>query len=713
MKLFKVFAILGVTSALAFSCKEKENFENEELLYEISVTETDKVSVDVQEISAAGKEIPVTVTVAEGAELKVTSVLFNGTPCEFVSEDGNVYKYKFTMPASAVTISVKTSETAFSIYWDSEDSDYSVICTTSKAEPGEEVSFSVSVINLVYKVTSVSYGSAGEFCEQVGDPEFAGNDATVGPLVYDFKFTMPERDVTLNVTLEESLNKISRTSDPNANIRMLNRLYPDGYNPDIDEDIENEYDRKVCKGKFGQGAYFVIDATPGYVYDAPVIKGKITGNGYTAVYANHEGYGECYGLTMLPAEPIDITITAREENIYEGKPFVKSYDAFWLKVRTLSYIYSEAAPTMEYELMKNTTYSISSTDENKFSGLGFYSFDESANTFAYDYDKMKDNLVTQNTNAGLDGRYGDEISFVSVVNIAEPIPDNTRYYIAAGDGKISDFISASANGNLIIMSFKYDGEQRYYIYNQNEGMSLTKVDVVFEKGSTLADQNAEAVAMIDGTPVLKYTVEDGKPVLSEQGSEAGTYTGDKGDLVLDGFGGATLGGVAGSYVLDGTTVIFKDNSENETKLMIDVTDKTYSLISDSGEWDGPMQFSVESPNGIVGGQAKKALISLSLEGRVFFRFAFDNYGKWEDAINTDVSYIYDASAQTLTISFLNWLGNPTSIEQADGKYPALSKIVFKVSSDKKSLEFTGIDTLYARWNENSLSLDGVVLTAVE
>lgn len=708
MKLFKVFAILGVTSALAFSCKEKENFENEELLYEISVTETDKVSVDVQEISAAGKEIPVTVTVAEGAELKVTSVLFNGTPCEFVSEDGNVYKYKFTMPASAVTISVETSETAFSIYWDSEDSDYSVICTTSKAEPGEEVSFSVSVINLVYKVTSVSYGSAGEFCEQVGDPEFAGNDATVGPLVYDFKFTMPERDVTLNVTLEESLNKISRTSDPNANIRMLNRLYPDGYNPDIDEDIENEYDRKVCKGKFGQGAYFVIDATPGYVYDAPVVKGKITGNGYTAVYANHEGFGECYGLTM-PAEPIDITITAREENIYEGKPFVKSYDAFWLKVRTLSYIYSEAAPTMEYELMKNTTYSISSTDENKFSGLGFYSFDESANTFAYDYDKMKDNLVTQNTNAGLDGRYGDEISFVSVVNIAEPIPDNTRYYIAAGDGKISDFISASANGNLIIMSFKYDGEQRYYIYNQNEGMSLTKVDVVFEKGSTLADQNAEAVAMIDGTPVLKYTVEDGKPVLSEQGSEAGTYTGDKGDLVLDGFGGATLGGVEGDYTIDGNVVRFVDGSQTETVVTIDKSAKTYSVVSGEEGWTGPSNFELTTDTGHGLVSEVKITLVLNADKTATFRAYFTSggsFGNPENLIYDTQAYVYDASAGTLTV---------TNVYQGTGSGWGTGRkdIVFNVSGDKKSLEFT-VDALYSTaTNSKYVVVSGKSLTAVE
>lgn len=708
MKLFKVLALLGVTSALAFSCKEKENFEKEELLYEISVTETEQVSVEVQEISAAGKEIPVTVTVAEGAELKVTSVLFNGTPCEFVSEDGNVYNYKFTMPSSAVTITVETSKTAFSIYWDTEDSNYAISCTTSKAEPGKEVTFSVSVTNLVYKVTSVAYGSSGEFCEQDGDPVFAGNDASVGPLMYDFKFTMPERDVTLTVSLEESLHRIYRTSDPNANIRMLNRLYPDGYNPDIDEDIENEYDRKVCMGKFDDGGYFVIDATPGYEYDTPVIKGRITGRGYAAVYANHEGYGECYGFTM-PAEPLDITISARENNIYEGKPFVGAYDAFWIKVRTMSHIYSESAPTMEYELMKNTTYRISSTDENNFSGLGFYSFDEADNTFMYEYDKMKDNLETQKTNAGLDGRYGSEVSFVSVVNIAEPIPDNTRYYIAAADGSITDFISASANGNLFLMSFKYNGEQRYYMYDQNNGMSLTKVDVEFETGSTLADSGASALVKKDGQTVLKYTVVDGKPVLSEQGSEAGTYTGAKGDLVLDGFGGATLGGVEGEYTVDGNVVRFVDGSGAETVVTIDKSAKTYSVVSGEEGWTGPSNFELTTDTGHGLVSEVKITLALNSDNTATFRAYFTSggsFGNPENLIYDTQAYVYDASAGTLTV---------TNVYQGTGSGWGTGRkdIVFNVSGDKKSLEFT-VDALYSTaTNSKYVVVTGKSLTAVE
>lgn len=710
MKLFKVLAILGVTSVLAFSCKEKENFENEDLLYEISVAETDQISVDVQELSTAGKEIPVTVTLAEGAELKITSVLFNETPCEFVSENGNVYKYKFTMPASSVTIKVETSKTAFSIFWDKEDSKYSISSTTSKAEAGDEVTFTVSVIDLVYKVSSVAYGTTGELCEQQGDPEFAGNDATVGPLVYDFKFTMPERDVTLTVALEESWNKIYRTSDPNANIRMLNRLYPDGHNPDIDEDIENEYDKKVCKGKFKQMGYFVIDATPGYIYDAPVIKGKITGNGYNAVYANHEGYGLCYGFQM-PAEPLDITISAREENIYDGKPFVKSYDAFWLKVRTSSLIYSEKDPTMEYELMKNTTYRISSTDDNSFSGLGFYSFDESANKFAYDYDKMKANLETQKTVAGLEGRYGDEISFVSVVNIAEPIPDNTRYYIAAGDGLVSDFISASANGNLILMSFMYDGKQRYYLYDHNDGMSLTKVDVEFETGSTIADSDASAVVEKDGQPVLRYSVEDGKPVLATKGSEAGTYTGDKGDLVLDGFGGATLGGVEGKYTVDGNVVRFVDGSQTETVVTIDKSAKTYSVISGEEGWTGPSNFELTTDTGQGLVNEVKITLVLNSDKTASIRAYFTSGGSFggpEDLINDKQAYVYDAAAGTLTV---------TNVYQGTGggvwDNPVRKDIVFNVSGDKKSLEFT-VDALYSTaTNRKYVVVTGKSLTAVE
>jgi len=53
----------------------------------------------------------VTVTVV-GEDLKVTSVKFNDSPCEFVSEDNLVYIYKFEMPSEDVEISVETNSPA-------------------------------------------------------------------------------------------------------------------------------------------------------------------------------------------------------------------------------------------------------------------------------------------------------------------------------------------------------------------------------------------------------------------------------------------------------------------------------------------------------------------------------------------------------------------------------------------------------------------------
>lgn len=158
------------------------------------------------------------------------------------------------------------------------------------------------------------------------------------PLVYSFSFTMPEKDVNIAVTMEEALNKISRTSDEHADIWMLNRLYPDGYNPEIEEGIENEYDQKVCMGLFEDHVFFRILSVPGYSYETPQVKGTITGNIYYPEYVNHQVHGWCYSLIM-PAEPLDITVSVNEEIIYEGKEFVGTYNGFWIKVRSGSLIY--------------------------------------------------------------------------------------------------------------------------------------------------------------------------------------------------------------------------------------------------------------------------------------------------------------------------------------------------------------------------------------
>ncbi len=65
----------------------------------------------MQESAEEGSEVPVTVTVV-GEDLKVTSVKFNDSPCEFVSEDNLVYIYKFEMPSEDVEISVETNSPA-------------------------------------------------------------------------------------------------------------------------------------------------------------------------------------------------------------------------------------------------------------------------------------------------------------------------------------------------------------------------------------------------------------------------------------------------------------------------------------------------------------------------------------------------------------------------------------------------------------------------
>lgn len=721
MKIFDLISILGVALVLPLSCAKDDltddstNGKETPSVYEITVNESDGVTVEVQESAEEGSEVPVKVTVV-GEDLKVTSVKFNDSPCEFVSEDNLVYSYKFEMPSQDVEISVATSKTAFSITWSDSD-EYSISCSSSKAEPGDEISVKVTVTDLKQRPAAVSYGSSEELCEQVGDPYFDGDDATKGYLYCDYRFIMPEKDVNLSVALEENLNRIWRISDENANIRMCNRLYPDGWNPDIDDTIENEYDRKVCMGLFEDPMYFVIEPIPGYNYSTPAVTGRFTGRSYNPAYVYHDVYGWCYNLAM-PAEPIDITVTATEEDMYEGKEFIGSYSGFWLKVREGSLIYRCEEPTLNYELDKNTTYTISSTDENNFSGTGFYSFNEETDEFDYQFDDMQNNVWTDDTNAGLGGRYGQDVSAVYVANVSEPMPDYTKYYVASKDNgaaTISDFISASSTSGLTMLtSFKLNGVQCYYWYDHS-GMSLTKVDVEFLSGSSIADAGASALVRLDGQLFLKYAVEGDTPVFTTQGAEAGTYTGSAGDLVLDGFGNATLNGVEGTYELDGSILTFTDGTGTQTQLLLDANDNSYSVISgDSGEWNGPMNFSVESPNGVVGGQQKNALVELVLGGGyVHFRLAFDHYGSWEDGINTAISYVWDSAASTITIAFVNFVGNPISIEQGNGAYPSLGQIVFKVSADKKSLEFTGIDTLYARYNSNYLPLDGVVLTAVE
>lgn len=518
---------------------------------------------------------------------------------------------------------------------------------------------------------------------------FVSSDAETN--TFNYTFTMPAHDVSLDVTTATEYNDITLEGDDHAYINMLNALVKDDNgDPVLDED-----GNKMYRGFYNQVVQFTYEVDLGYNYSVTIV-GKRTGTHYEdqTIFEDNGWDFNSYWTLVMPAEPLTMTIKSSEKNDFVGKALVGNYKGFFINTTQLGKLERYDATTLEAEIKSNTAFSVKTTDANKFDFQGMISYDESTKQFAYDAASCEF--------YGLSGRYDDEMTVAWVSNLLEDMPDNVRFYIMSKND-LSSFISAgNAGGSKYLLEVKTSTGTAYYLF-EREGYRLTKVDMEFTNGESLGDASATGFVMKEGEKLLQYTYDGSTTNLIEKGKEAGSYkpaSGSGDELVLDGFGGGKIGTKEGTYTIsDGIVTLTCDGQE--TKYNIDMNAKTYSPIADEGEWNGPTDFYVEgSQLAHDGGKDVKGCIKISIDknaignpdkGKAYFvaQYWSSSY-KFEDVLSALVTYVYDPSAKTLTLS---QIGAGT----ADGGYGRID-IVLSVSDDKRTLTFTGIDRIYAQFN---------------
>lgn len=674
---FLKFLLMGALLAGAAGCSE-DNTEGAAPSFAITVPTSENYQVTVAESAKAGDEVPLSIVPAEGME--IVTVHYNEEPCTFVSSDAetNTFNYTFTMPASDVTLNIEVREmapTEYSIYYDNSDNFYFVNVPQS-AVSGTEITFYVNVTDLSLDITSIAYGSElGEFCKQEGDVKLQPDYKQ-----YTFKFTMPAHDVSLDVTTATEYNDITLEGDDHAYINMLNALVKDDNgDPVLDED-----GNKMYRGFYNQVVQFTYEVDPGYNYSVTIVGGR-TGIHYEdqTIFEDNGWDFNSYWTLVMPAEPLTMTIKSSEKNDFVGKALVGNYKGFFINTTQLGKLERYDATTLEAEIKSNTAFSVKTTDANKFDFQGMISYDESTKQFAYDAASCE--------SYGLSGRYDDEMTVAWVNNLLEDMPDNVRFYVMSKND-LSSFISANAGGSKYLLEMALDGSTVYYLFERS-GYQLTKVDMEFTNGESLGDASAAGFVTKEGEKILKYTYDGNTTSLIEKGREAGSYQPASGSgdvLVLDGFGGGKIGTKEGTYTISDGIVTLNCDGE-ETKYNIDMNAKTYTAINDEGTWDGPTSFYVEGSdiayNGskMTKGSVKVTLDPAQTKATFVAQYYSDMY-RMEDAVNSTVSYIYDAASSTLTLSqILVGVYGTWNSERVD--------IVFSVSSDKQTLTFTGIERI--------------------
>ncbi len=747
MKTFKYLTIMFLALLCMAGCK-KESLDP--VVYRITAPESDIYTVSCLEYAAAGETVEVTVTVSDKAA-KVTSVLYNDSACKEVSAEGDKYVYSFEMPSRDVELKVNTSSERYGIRCIEDD--YCIAYDVPEdAVAGSEVTFRLQLLEDTYTITSVSYGTAeDEVCELVGSDEIESpNDPSLTFTVYTFRFTMPARDVTLKPVSERPMFRVYRPGykefgeykDAHVYVRVQNHYRVDYDDPTADEygnvkDPDDPYwpDARIVESVKGDVVMFLVDFDLGY--DSPAyhdnnpqefitVTGIDSGVECPVSWTLDQRTGlEAWGFTM-PEEDVLIEGHTTELTTYEGEEFVDTYDGYYIHWGNefASTVQTASAADIDLELKASTLFLVNSTDTDRTPGYdydneGLYSYSESDSYIAFDHDSCADEQGRDKDGFGIQGQYAPEAWVVDVIDLEDGgLSENIRYFFTVKKSAgVKGFIAASngSGSRFLIQVVTASGTEYWYYYAPAGARSLFKVTADFS-GKDINEEGAVSVVRRadDDAIVCRYSYTDGAPVFENPGSEAGTYTGESGELVLDGLGNGTLDGKEGTYTVDVNIITFT-SGDTAVSLVIDRSAKTYTITTGIAEWTGPLHYTLTTETG-NGGPGTKVIMDLVLnsgeKGMAKIQVAFASpysgdlgYGS-EDIINDVRSYVYDSTSGTITIS--NVLQGKVS-----GWGQERRDIVLKVSEDKNSLAFT-VDKLISTTNPNKyVTVTGLSMTATE
>lgn len=462
----------------------------------------------------------------------------------------------------------------------------------------------------------------------------------------------------------------------------------------------------------GKLVKFIWYADYGFVGNLKVTGASGTNIDYEYV-TDDEEFGTCWQCYM-PEEPITIETIATEKTDYVGRDFVGSYKGYPVTTGTNG-VFSSSEPSFALNLSSNTSFHASVDGGKEFAGC--YSFDSSRNTFSY-LDEYSADVYGKKT-YGVAGTWFDGGDALVVVNdLNDDKPENNRYYFVSKND--CSFTSAASDiyGSRYLFALNGNGSSSYYYYDRL-GNSIEPVTLSFYSGSAIDDACLALISDKQGTPLFRYShaSQSADPVFTMKGKEAGTYkpsTGTGDDLVLDGFGTATLGPIKLPYTYKDGIVTMK-YTYGDLTFTIDSATKQYTQTK-SGEWDGSENFAASVTGRYDDNTASMGMIAISLnhdyagneeKGTVKFQATLTNdFYETKEIISNTASYTYDDSKKQLTISGL-------LVGTANGRSTERINITFDVNADKTQLTCNEAKVLRAVSGGDTryIELNGVTLQA--
>ncbi|MDE5608130.1 MAG: hypothetical protein K2I64_04260 [Muribaculaceae bacterium] len=475
------------------------------------------------------------------------------------------------------------------------------------------------------------------------------------------------------------------------------------------------------RGAWADGiVHFILRTDKGFAADF-----KITGEYSGKVYSDNPSfvfwslkeisglYCDSYAFYM-PFEPVVIEAISWELDTYKDAPFLGTYSAYGL-IPAENRIAVNAKADASIAFDANTTYTLKSTDKHEFDILDLYSWDEEKNSVTYvTYEGELRNEADVDVKYGLIGKFDGDFFFGTVHDILNDKMENSvSYFASRKEVEVTVAVANEYNQHILVEAKPTDGSDASYFYYDINAIYPIRLTAELASGKSIGEVSY-GFFLLDGAKYLRYLYhgQGAKPELTFRGSEYGTYTGESGDLKLDGFGSCTLGDAEGTYKKDGGALTVTIGND-ERYFAIDPAAKTYvETVSDP--WDGQAEYTLSTARGVFRGGEPNDNNSMSVKftqndkGKdvvdIRFNIKRNDGFSGADGISDLCSYLYDAKNQTVVVTNV-YMG--TSANSS-----GIGTITLKVSDDKNSLwlDDTESDRLYMVGNTNSYLFTGAVNT---
>lgn len=637
-----------------------------------AITLTD---IDISQTFKVGSTIKTRVSVTPGfnfhGDLKATVGLsgFNPYDLEIETEviDNETY-YSFVMPDDDVTITAETTRANFKVSYSEDDSN--LIYSIRQHKVGADYDVNVNDDFIEFGATvSVSLKNTDTLkAESLTIPQLKTtfNDLS------NIEFTMPAMNITFEVNSTDYLRDLIAVNSEHLTLSFYTTEDNITYTP-VTGAVYNEY------------VYVKVDGLSEDI-DILSLEATYSGNETINLLDSEYKYDDTYYRFKMPLEDdLGVTVTVVEKDLtkFADAPFLGTYLGrnIWRGSTT-----TEALNSESYKAV--------------IDGSGIFTLSEGIILDSYD-DEAKimtgHGLESDTASKEYKIRYTDKLLFSSYGLSLDSDLDCDNIYAVKKENESDSDDSYTVTYEVIgdkatVLQYYKDGEPYVgaFVDAENDKAYLNVRFDLLNETTSIIDKMAEyEIYDLDTNQVVAHVTSTGSGGSSNRvflDGLQGTYTGDRGNLTLDGNGSATLGETSYSYTVNEEGNVELISGGTTITISLDTELNTYTVISEElaeNEYQGYTFSGTFNDNwGDSNSISIKFTTATNCELQVGTYIIYIPNSKWpSDAVQT---YQIDEVTGIITINTYNENGNPITLTLT----PNEDKTALTINEDISSFYIT-------------------------